>query len=249
MNLKLCFFDIDGTLIRRGSSEGQSLKTRSINYAMRKVFEIPDIDYISILGKRIYGLTDITIMKMALAEYGVDSGRFYKNLENLFVAIDEYFKTHEDDSSRGEYVRLPSINAFLSYLAERKVRMGLVTGNIKRHSLWKMKNAGFDGYFETGAYGDDAENRWEIMTVALERNKDIGRGSICHFGDSPADLDAARRCGIRAVAISEKGGGTHSRAELEAVGYGLVIDGWHQTDLIEKYLSLSGIDSPDANHV
>jgi len=237
MNLKLGFFDIDGTLIRRSRTEGQSLKTRSINYAMEKVFDIAGIDYISILGRQIYGMTDLTIMKKALIQCGVDENRFYRNIDGLFRAIDDYFDAHEDDGSRSDYTRLPAIDSFLSYLTAKKVRLGLVTGNIKRHSDWKMRNAGFDGYFLTGAFGDDAENRWEIMAVAIERNKDIPKELICHFGDSPADLDAARRCGIRAVAISDGGGGTHSRVELEATGYGLVIDSWNDLSLIETYLS------------
>jgi len=237
MNLRLGFFDIDGTLIHRGRREGKSLKTRSINHAMQTVFEIEGIDYISILGKRIYGMTDISIMKSALAEYKVEETCFYENIERLFAEIDRYFEAHLAAKEDNEYSRLPAISGFLERLRKKEVRLGLVTGNIKKHSDWKMKNAGFDNYFSTGAYGEDAENRWEIMSVAIERNSDIPLGSICHFGDSPSDLEAASRCGIRAVGICDRGGGTHSRIELEKTGYGLVIDSWEEIGLIERYLA------------
>lgn len=236
MNLKLAFFDIDGTLIRRSRKGIKSLKTRSINYAMETVFGIAGIDYMSILGKRIYGMTDILIVKSALLESGVSEKQFYARLHELFEAIDRYFDLHAGDWNNGDYVKLPHISEFLENLRTWGVRLGLVTGNIKKHSDWKMRNAGFDGYFATGAYGNDAEERWQILQIALERNVDIPAGLACHFGDSPPDLDAARRCGIRAVAVSDRGGGTHTKPELEKVGYGLVIDGWDEIETIEEYL-------------
>ena len=117
------------------------------------------------------------------------------------------------------------------------MRLGLVTGNVEKHSFWKLEPTGIAGYFTTGGYGDDAETRSDIMIAAINRNPDIGIDRICHFGDSPADLEAARECGVRAVGITSEGGGTHSREELEAVGYGILIDGWHEQEIISKYLS------------
>ncbi|MEE9554694.1 MAG: HAD family hydrolase [candidate division Zixibacteria bacterium] len=237
MNLKLCFFDIDGTLIRRSGTQGKSLKTRSINYALEKVFEIEGIDYMSILGKRIYGMTDSLIMRAAVAEYGIDADHYRPKEPELFKTIDDYFDAHLEAGGNNDYVRLPGVVEFLDYLKAKNIRLGLVTGNIEKHSEWKMINAGFDSYFNTGAYGSDAEHRWEILTVALKRNSDVSVRSVCHFGDSPADLDAAKRCGIKAVGICDKGGGTHTREELAEIDYGLIIDSWYERDMIEEYLS------------
>lgn len=236
MNLKLCFFDIDGTLIRRSGKGGQSLKTRSINYALETVFGIEGIDYMSILGKRIYGMTDSLIMRAAVAQHGIDTDRYRRKEPELFKSIDRYFDAHLERGGNNDYVRISGVVEFLDYLKTQNIRLGLVTGNIKKHSDWKMINVGFDSYFETGAFGDDADERWKILTIALSRNDDIPVQSICHFGDSPADLDAARRCGIKAVAICDKGGGTHSREELEEVGFGIIIDSWHERDIMEEYL-------------
>ena len=237
MKLKLCFFDIDGTLIRRSGTGGESLKTRSINHALETVFGIEGIDYMSILGKRIYGMTDSLIMRAAVDTYGIDENKYRENELRLFKVIDQYFEDNLEKGKNNDYVRMAGISELLDSLKSGNIRLGLVTGNIKRHSDWKMINVGFDGYFETGAYGDDAEYRWEILSVALQRNNDIPKHEVCHFGDSPSDLDAGRRCGIKAVAISDKGGGTHSRAELQEADYGLIVDSWYERDLIDEYLS------------
>jgi len=191
----------------------------------------------AVLGRKIFGMTDISIMKAAAAHHGVDDQKFYENLDNLFAKIDLYFEKHMDSGGNNDYSRLPGISEFLTYLRENRIRLGLVTGNIRRHSEWKMENAGFDNYFTTGGFGEDAEIRSEILQIAIDRNPDIMKDLICHFGDSPPDLMAAKDCGIRAVGITEKGGGTHSRADLEKIGHGLIIDSWSEKDLIMQYLS------------
>lgn len=237
MNISLGFFDIDGTLIRRNRQDGLSLKSRSFNYAIETVFDLENIDYTAMLGKRIYGLTDKKVLKMTLSELGIPEGRYYENEEELFAAVNEYFEEHRSQDGIPDYVPLTGILEFLEFLRSENVRLGLMTGNIKTHSRWKLTDAGFDSFFTTGAYGEDAENRDEILSIAIERNADIPVSQICHFGDSPLDLDAARRCNIRGIAVSDKGGGTHSVEELETVGYGLVIDTWKDVRVIEEYLS------------
>ncbi len=237
MNLRLCLFDIDGTLIRRSRSEGQSLKTRSINHALRTVFGIEEIDYMSVLGKRIYGMTDSLIMRTAISRFGIDENRYRQQEPRLFRVIDDYFDENLSRGANDDYEKLPGIIEFLDFLKSDNARLGLVTGNIKRHADWKMLNAELTPYFETGAFGDDAEERSEIMSIALERNSDIPKNRICHFGDSPPDLEAARLCGIKAVAICDLGGGTHSRSELETAGHGLIVESWYDREAIQKYLA------------
>jgi phosphoglycolate phosphatase-like HAD superfamily hydrolase len=235
-NLRLAFFDIDGTLIRRDFSAAPSLKSRAFNYALNTIFGLGDLDYRKILGRRLFGLTDRTILKKALLALGYEDSDYYAREDALFEAVDEYFESHCRMEPTTGYYPLPGIQEFLNHLRENHVRLGLVTGNIRKHSLWKMRAAGFDGYFSTGGFGDDAEERADILRAAIQRNADIVIQHICHFGDSPPDLEAARACGIRAVAISDQGGGTHTRDELAAVGYGLIVGSWNDGDLIALYL-------------
>lgn len=236
MNLSLGFFDIDGTLIRRNRRDGLTVKSRSFNYAIEKVFGLKDVDYTALLGRRIFGLTDKKIMKLCISHYGLTDSDFESREKELFAEAEEYFREHRMESGIPDYVPLPGIVDFLEFLAGEGVRLGLVTGNIEMHSRWKLADCGFDGFFTTGAYGEDAESRREILSIALERNSDTPISQTCHFGDSPLDLDAARWCGIKGVAICDTGGGTHTREELQTAGYGLVINSWMDREIIRDYL-------------
>lgn len=237
MNLKLAFFDIDGTLIWRRRDDGISLKSASFNYALNKVFGLEDVSYLLVLGRRIYGLTDKLILKSTLVELGFSESKYYENEARLFAAADEYFERNLKAIKEFQYDPNPGARELLDFLKESDVRLGLVTGNIRKHSDWKMEGVGFDAYFTTGAFGEDGEDRAEIMSVAVARNRDFPVSSICHFGDSPPDLIAAEKLGVRCVALTKKGGGTHSRQELQSVGYGLIVDSWKELDKIEGYLN------------
>jgi FMN phosphatase YigB (HAD superfamily) len=236
--LELAFFDIDGTLIRRKSNLGTlSLKSRAFNYGTQIVYGIEGFDYTKILGKRIFGLTDRSIIKITLKHLGIEPDEYHAKEEQLFLAIDGYFEKHLNDEKESDYFPLPDIFEFINQLRKENIRLGLVTGNIKKHSDWKMSMCGFNGIFTTGGFGDDAELRTDIMRAGMARNADIPIEFICHFGDSVPDLIAAKECKIKGIAITEKGGGTHSRLELEGAGHGLIIDSWKDWDLIAAYLA------------
>ena len=236
--IRLAFFDVDGTLIRRDYSGSLSLKTRAFNFAAETVFGLKGFNYTKILGRRIFGLTDRSIIKTTLSRLGMSAEDYHEKEERLFLAIDEYFEKHMANEKDAGYFPVPGVIDFLEMLRSENIRLGLVTGNIKKHALWKLQICGFDNFFSTGGFGEDAELRSDILKTAITRNQDISIESICHFGDSPADLIAARECGIRAVALSSQGGGTHTREELAQVGYGLIIDSWSDRTGLADYFSL-----------
>jgi phosphoglycolate phosphatase-like HAD superfamily hydrolase len=236
MNIDLAFFDIDGTIIWRTSKDGINLKSSCFNHALNTVFELDNVNYLKILGKKIYGQTDRSILKLTLQELGYSTDDYYKNEDKLFEAVDEYFQRYQHKLQFKEYKRIPGAFELLEMLNKKRIRLGLVTGNIKKHSDWKMRGVEFGSFFTTGGFGDDGETRDEILKTALSRNDDIPLNKICHFGDSPQDIIAAEKFKLKVVTICDKGGGTHSRYELADVGYGLIIDSWFETDKIETYL-------------
>jgi len=236
MNIDLAFFDIDGTIIWRINKKGVNLKSRCFNYALNSVFDLDDINYLEILGKQIYGQTDRSILKLTLQEIGYSADDYYQNEVKLFEAVDEYFERYQQKLQFNQYKRIEGAFEILEIFKKRNIRLGLITGNIKKHSDWKMKGVGFDKLFTTGGFGDDGETRDQIMKSALERNINIPINKICHFGDSPQDILAAKNCGLKVVAISDKGGGTHSREELAEIDYGYIINNWFEIDKIKSYL-------------
>lgn len=237
MRLKLAFFDIDGTLIQRKNKNVITLKSSCFNYALSEVFGLKNVNYLTVLGKRIYGLTDKSVLKTTLMELGCAAHLYYEKEADLFRAIDDYFEKQRIKLKEPEYLPNPGAKEFLNSLKNKNVRLGLVTGNIKKHSEWKMRGVGFENYFTTGAFGEDGEDRVEILETAVNRNGDIEKSLICHFGDSPLDLKSARQLGLKCVALTIRGGGTHSREELEKIGHGLIIDSWSEICKIEQYIS------------
>lgn len=235
--IKLAFFDVDGTLIHRNYSGSPSLKTRAFNFATENVFGLKGFDYAKILGRRIFGLTDRSIIKTALSHLGMSKDDYHEKEDQLFLTIDKFFEEHMANEKNAGYSPVSGAIGFLVMLRSENIRLGLATGNIKKHALWKLQICGFDNFFSTGGFGDDAELRTDILKAAIARNSDIAVNNICHFGDSPADLLAARDCGIKAVGLSNKGGGTHTREELAETNYGLIIDNWAEKTSIANYLS------------
>lgn len=236
MNLKLAFFDIDGTLIWRKRNDGLSLKSLSFNHALNALFGLENVNYLTILGRRLYGLTDKSILKATLMELGFNENDYYQNERELFRLVDDYFEKNRHSIKDSQYNPNRGVKEFLDLMHSNNIRLGLLTGNIRKHADWKMEGVGFSRYFTTGGFGEDGEDRSEIMAAALARNSDIPYSAICHFGDSPPDILSASKFGIRCVALTDKGGGTHSREELESAGYGLVIDSWNEIEKIVEYL-------------
>jgi len=234
-NLKLAFFDIDGTLIRRIPDGKMGLKSQSFNYAINKTFGV-NINYMEILGKKIFGLTDRSIVRQTLKAAGIDDRAYHEKQKELFDNINSYFDERAPLTLNREYYVIAGVENLLNDLRSDGIRLGLVTGNIKRHADWKVNAVGLEKFFDTGAFGDDAEARADILKIAINRNDNIDRKSICHFGDSPADLEAARANNIKGVAISDAGGGTHTRDELQMAEYGLIVDSWNDLPTIQEYL-------------
>ena len=59
---------------------------------------------------------------------------------------------------------------FLARLTlESQFLLGLATGNIEEGARIKLEHAGLMHYFAFGGYGSDAENRTEVIEVAMRR--------------------------------------------------------------------------------
>ena len=123
----------------------------------------------------------------------------------------------------------------LAALKKRGVALGLATGNYSGFARWKIDGLGIGEFFTFGGYGDDAEDRAEIIGIALRRGGSNGAPAI-HFGDTPIDIESAHRNGIKAAAISSRAGATFEPEALFEAGADLVIDSWADTDSIIAFL-------------
>jgi phosphoglycolate phosphatase-like HAD superfamily hydrolase len=90
--------------------------------------------------------------------------------------------------------------------------LGVTSGNLERIGWTKLKAAGIAGFFSFGSFSDRHESRTEIFRCGAEQASQLcGSARICFLGDTPADVAAAKSCGLPVIAVAT---GIHSLLEL-----------------------------------
>ena len=206
--MRLLLFDIDGTLIW-----GHGVGHRALVRAMRDVFGTagPHEEY------DWRGKTDPLIVRDLLRSAGIAEDTIEARLPECF---DRYVRHLEASLADGHRIDvLPGIGALLPALAaSHEVLVGLLTGNVERGAMAKLRPTGLLPFFRVGAYGSDDPDRRRLPAIARERvrrltGRDIPFADMTIIGDTPLDVDCARACGARAVAV---GTGQHAVEELAA---------------------------------
>jgi phosphoglycolate phosphatase-like HAD superfamily hydrolase len=85
--------------------------------------------------------------------------------------------------------------------------VGLLTGNIQEGARIKLGAFDLDRFFPLGAFGDDHEDRNQLLPIVLERfSKMTGLGldyrDCVVIRDTPIDVACAKPYGARAIAVS-----------------------------------------------
>jgi phosphoglycolate phosphatase-like HAD superfamily hydrolase len=96
---------------------------------------------------------------------------------------------------------LDGVRESLAYLAERGVRLGIATGNIRAGADAKLAAAGLADRCALGGYGCDSAVRAELVARAIERAGVAAEDAIV-VGDTVHDIAAARACGATVVAVA-----------------------------------------------
>jgi phosphoglycolate phosphatase-like HAD superfamily hydrolase len=125
----------------------------------------------------------------------------------------------------------------------RRVRQSVLTGNVRLLAEVKLAALGLRDRLDLciGAYGDDHEDRAQLVEVARRRAAAVhGRypsafaGTLTVvIGDTPLDVSAALSAGARAVGVAT---GPYSAADLRAAGAHAVLPSLADTALVLKTL-------------
>lgn len=206
---RLALFDIDCTLIDAHGAGG-----RAIFAAIEETYGVRG----ALDGYTFHGRTDPSIVRDLALRWGVPAPAVDARVEEC---LRRYVTHLREEVAAGNVEVLPGVRELVTALAaDRRVVLGLLTGNVREGASVKLSPTGVGGLFKLGAYGSDSSNRPDLPAVAVRRAETLtGRRfagkEIAVIGDTPADVECGAALGVKAVAVAT---GTHSPDELATHG-------------------------------
>ena len=196
----LLLFDIDGTLLLTGGTGKVAFEE-----AFEEIFEVPD----SWGNLDPHGKTDPAIFdEVAQRTLGrlLTSGEFD-------LLMERYEEIFEDRIMNGSpnFELMPGIIEILEHLShDRSIFLALATGNFERAGRMKLRRGGVEHYFQTGGFGNDARERDRILQAAVAYSEELarerfGRDRTFVIGDTEYDIAAAKKAGLRSIAVLTNG--------------------------------------------
>jgi phosphoglycolate phosphatase-like HAD superfamily hydrolase len=213
----VALFDIDGTLIRAGDPAHRA----AFDHALASVFAVPA----TLDGVPLAGRLDREIARLALAPHGIGPVAVEARLDELVTVMGGHYAAAVGRGDRLDHL-LPGVAATASALRAAGVALAVVTGSARPVARAKLAAAHLDGLFPVGAYGDEADDRAELVRRGIA-------GAEAHYGrpfpparaivigDTPLDVRAARTAGTRALAVCT---GAAARTALEEAHPDAVLD-------------------------
>jgi phosphoglycolate phosphatase len=226
----LVLWDIDGTLLNSGGV-GRDL----YNAVFFQLFgrSLP-------VHAPMAGRTDRAIILETLTLAGVREPRRY--VDPFIAGLGAYAPSMRSAvASRGQ--ALPGASAALT-LVGRHAHQSVLTGNIRSLAEVKLAALGLREGLDLciGAYGDDHEDRAQLVEVARRRAAGVHGWSFSSafagtstvvIGDTPLDVSAALSAGARAVGVAT---GSYSAADLMTAGAHAVLPSLTDTSLVVETL-------------
>jgi phosphoglycolate phosphatase-like HAD superfamily hydrolase len=201
-------FDIDGTLLVTGGAGGVAWQR-----AFEELFSVEA----DVAEHTDAGMTDPEIVKIVFEQAIGREG----TQEERAQAIGRYLKHLPDAVAESDGYRvMPGIEELLDRLIDDGSLLGLVTGNIEAAAHIKLARGHLNRFFSFGGYGSDSPDRTEVTKAALRRAKLVSGGTLADgacisVGDTPRDVVAGHRAGIRVVGVAT---GSYSVAQLKQAG-------------------------------
>lgn len=188
----ICIFDIDGTLL----NSRDAVHYFAFLNAVRHVFGVEaNTD-----GIHMHGNTDIGILRAVAQRAGIAPAALEAELPGIISRMCAEVESRSQDL-RPELC--PSIREFITSLHDRGKILGVATGNFEAIGWAKLRAAALRDYFTFGSFSDAHETRRAIFQSAVAlANKVLPDASLLIFGDTPADISAARAVGVPIVAVA-----------------------------------------------
>ncbi len=170
-------------------------------------------------GVDLAGRMDAAIFRSALRKHGLPSDDFRDQLGRFRDAYCRHLAVTLPEATGGRV--LPGVQELLTALQQKPdVRLGLATGNFRRTGEIKLSHFGLWHFFSGGGFGDDTEDRNEMVATAIRRVVEDGDcgpddNTVYVLGDTIYDVQAARANGAVSVAVNT---GFTTADQLRAAG-------------------------------
>lgn len=193
---RLLAFDIDGTLLLSGGAG-----MRALNRAFYEVTGAPE----GMKGVPFHGMTDYAIIRM-MAEGHLDGPINEDDTEEVRRLYAVHLPAELADSPGFEV--MPGVVELIERLAgDKRIILGLATGNFEETARLKLAAGGLDGFFRFGGYGTDSESRPELTRIAVEKGRalagePLGEGAAYVVGDTIFDVRCGKHAGARVIGVA-----------------------------------------------
>jgi beta-phosphoglucomutase-like phosphatase (HAD superfamily) len=206
----LVLFDLDGTVLRAPDP----VHVAAFDHGLQVVFGAGA----SIASRPASGRLDRDLAREALVERGrtdVDD----HGLRQVMDIMGRYYRRRVGQGERADWV-LPGVTEVLRKLRARGVATAVASGSAREVGTAKLAAAGLADAFAAGAWGDEVDDRPQLLRRALaaagaaHRRPFLAANAVV-VGDAPADVEAARLVGARIVAVAT---GRFSTEQLDELG-------------------------------
>ena len=196
--IRLVLFDIDGTLVKTGGAGVQAF-----GRAFATEFNIPN----GTERLKFSGRTDTGLARELFLQHKIEPSP-----ENFQLFFGSYVFWLDCFLTQTRGAVLPGVWEFIRQLhaLPESPALGLLTGNIRLGAEIKLRHFELWEVFQTGAFGDDHEDRNQIAAIARDRGSrllknDLRGEEILVVGDTPRDIECARAIEARTLAVATGG--------------------------------------------
>ncbi len=223
--MKFVLFDIDGTLIDSGGAG-----TKSLGLAFEELFCVKDaFKAINMAGK-----TDIQIIREGLELHCI---QYSNGIIPEFLTV--YVKHLKNNIKKSNgHVKKGIREALNSLSSDKGFILGILTGNTEAGARIKLESFDLDSYFDVGAFGDDNEDRNNLLQIAIDKlhkqsSLKVSPGECVVIGDTPRDINCSKPYGAFSIAVAT---GPYSLKELEDAGADIVFEDLSDTSRLMSVL-------------
>ena len=186
-------FDIDGTLLNC---------TDAVHYfafcdALTRIARRP----LNLDGVTTHGSVDVAILRDAFTRAQVPEAEWRPRLAEARTLMGEQVIRNRADFRIDV---LPGVPGVLEHLRAQGKILGVATGNLAEIGRAKLAHAGLLDLFHFGGYSDACETRVDVFAAAVEQARALTHpnATICVFGDTPADIQAAQANALDVIAVA-----------------------------------------------